>query len=81
MGTHSDVGGGHPEKESGLAKLALEWMIAEAKLQGLLVDDAKVDIVLGRTGSDFAKPDCDAELHESLEGILEDRRVHSQEAL
>jgi len=69
VGTHSDVGGGHPEKESGLAKLALEWMIAEAKLQGLQVDDAKVDMVLGRTNTDFAKPNCDAELHESLAGF------------
>ncbi len=68
-GCHSDVGGGHPEPESGLAKLALEWMIAEAKLADLLVDDAKVDIVLGRTSAKFAKPDCDAELHESLKGF------------
>ncbi len=68
-GCHSDVGGGHPEAESGLAKLALEWMIAEAKPAGLLVDDAKVDIVLGRTSSDYAKPDYDAELHESLAGF------------
>jgi len=68
-GTHSDVGGGHPESESGLAKLTLEWMITEAKLADLQVDNAKVDIVLGRTGSDFAKPDCNAELHESLKGF------------
>ena len=33
-GCHSDVGGGHPEAESGLAKLTLEWMIAEAKPAG-----------------------------------------------
>ena len=30
-GVHCDVGGGYPEKESGLAKLALEWMLEEAK--------------------------------------------------
>jgi len=68
-GCHSDVGGGHPEAESGLAKLTLEWMIAEAKPAGLLVDDAKVDMVLGRTSADFVKPDCNAEIHESLAGF------------
>ena len=68
-GCHSDVGGGHPEAESGLAKLALEWMIAEAKPAGLLVDDARVDIVLGRTSSDYVKPNCDADIHESLKGF------------
>ena len=29
-GVHSDVGGGYPEKESGLSKIALEWMVHEA---------------------------------------------------
>src|SRR2546426_2879296 len=29
-GVHCDVGGGYPEAESGLSKIALEWMIKEA---------------------------------------------------
>jgi len=29
-GDHSDVGGGHGEAESGLAKISLKWMIGEA---------------------------------------------------
>ena len=33
------------------------------------MDDAKVDMVLGRTNGEFTKPDCDAELHESLAGF------------
>lgn len=37
-GVHSDVGGGYPEEESGLAKISLEWMIGEAKQAGLRVD-------------------------------------------
>jgi uncharacterized protein (DUF2235 family) len=37
-GDHSDVGGGHPEGESGLAKIALEWMAHEAIKFGLKVD-------------------------------------------
>jgi len=30
-GTHSDVGGGYPENESGLSKFPLHWLIEEAK--------------------------------------------------
>ncbi len=37
-GVHSDVGGGYPEEESGLAKISLEWMIGEALQAGLRVD-------------------------------------------
>jgi uncharacterized protein (DUF2235 family) len=29
-GVHSDVGGGYPEAESGLSKIALQWMLNEA---------------------------------------------------
>lgn len=68
-GCHSDIGGGHPESESGLAKLTLEWMIAEAKPAGLLVDDAKVAQVLGRSGGDYVPPDPNGKLHESLTGF------------
>jgi uncharacterized protein (DUF2235 family) len=32
-GVHSDVGGGYQPEESGLAKVAFEWMIREASLQ------------------------------------------------
>ena len=65
---HCDVGGGYPESDSGLSKLALEWMIAEAKLAKLFVDDAKVDMVLGHTGG-YAPPDCNGKLHNSLTGF------------
>ena len=37
-GVHSDVGGGYPEADSGLAKIALEWMVHEARAFGLKVD-------------------------------------------
>ncbi|MGI9242196.1 MAG: phospholipase effector Tle1 domain-containing protein, partial [Verrucomicrobiales bacterium] len=50
-GVHSDVGGGYPEAESGLAKYALEWMIAEARGFGLKVDSpAYRRYVLGTEG-------------------------------
>jgi uncharacterized protein (DUF2235 family) len=68
-GVHCDVGGGYPEEESGLSKIALEWMLEEAKAAGLVVNAARQDEVLGRTpGSEYAKPDCDAPAHESLKG-------------
>jgi uncharacterized protein (DUF2235 family) len=65
-GVHCDVGGGYAENESGLSKLALEWMIKEAKGAGLLFDDAKVERILGRTAFGNAAPDANAKMHHSL---------------
>ena len=65
-GVHSDVGGGYPEPQSGLSKLALEWMIEEAEAAGLLMEPAKVARILGRSGGGFAPPDADACMHDSL---------------
>jgi uncharacterized protein (DUF2235 family) len=68
-GDHCDVGGGHPEQESGLSKIALEWMLEEAKAAGLLVNAARQAEILGLSpGSEYAKPDPDACAHESLKG-------------
>jgi uncharacterized protein (DUF2235 family) len=66
-GVHSDVGGGYPEKESGLAKISLEWMLNEACTAGLLMNNAKVESILGYGGdSKFVKPDESAQMHHSL---------------
>ena len=68
-GFHCDVGGGHAEAESGLAKIALEWMIEEAEAKGLLVDRARKDEMLGKThGSKYCRPDANGPDHESLTG-------------
>ncbi len=67
-GVHSDVGGGYPEPESGLAKIALQWMLEHAEKHGLLVDGARRDDILGVTNPKMAKPDCLAPLHNSLKG-------------
>jgi uncharacterized protein (DUF2235 family) len=69
-GVHCDVGGGYPEKESGLSKIALEWMLNEAKAEGLLVDGGREQEVLGRGGSKkyVATPDPNGPAHESLKG-------------
>lgn len=40
-GVHSDVGGGYPDKESGLARITLKWMLAEARPLGLEIDEAE----------------------------------------
>jgi uncharacterized protein (DUF2235 family) len=65
-GVHCDVGGGYPEEKSGLSKIALEWMLREAVAAGLLVDNVKCDAVLGKTDPKYARPDPNAEMHESL---------------
>lgn len=69
-GVHSDVGGGYPEEESGLAKIALEWMLDEAEPAGLLVDPGKRREVLGYAGDKrYVRPDPNATMHESLTGF------------
>jgi uncharacterized protein (DUF2235 family) len=65
-GVHCDVGGGYPEAESGLSKIALEWMLAEAYANGLLLDKARTDLVLGRSGGGYQPPDANATMHTSL---------------
>src|SRR5262245_51130954 len=67
-GVHGDVGGGYPEAESGLSKIALQWMLNEAINAGLLVSPGRMDLVLGKTGA-YAAPDANAMMHESLTGL------------
>jgi len=71
-GVHSDIGGGYPENESGLAKITLKWMIEEACSKGidLKINDKKYNrYVLGadRDGK-YIGPDDTAEAHDSLRG-------------
>jgi uncharacterized protein (DUF2235 family) len=67
-GVHSDVGGGYPESQSGLAKLALEWMLVEACQAGLRLNAASVATQLGQAGGGFVAPDPRGEIHNSLKG-------------
>lgn len=48
-GVHADVGGGYPEEESGLAKVALAWMFKEAAQHGCQFVDEQVDEFLGNS--------------------------------
>jgi hypothetical protein len=67
-GVHADVGGGYPEDDAGLSKIPLQWMLHEAEAQGLQLDKtAAADILGAKTG--YSKPDCMAELHNSLTGL------------
>jgi uncharacterized protein (DUF2235 family) len=66
-GVHCDVGGGYRESESGLSKIALQWMLKEAIEAKLAVDDAQMTLVLGGSGDIYTPPNPTADMHESLE--------------
>jgi uncharacterized protein (DUF2235 family) len=63
-GVHSDVGGGYPPEEAGLAKVTFQWMMREAKNHGLDIDDSALGQELDING---AAPDPCAPLHVSLQ--------------
>lgn len=72
-GVHSDVGGGYPQAESQLAKIALEWMVQESEALGLRIDQRKRGEIMNgekkfvHENGPAADPLADA--HESLEGL------------
>ena len=68
-GEHCDIGGGYSEAESGLSKLTLEWMIAEADKAGMAFDQDRIDLILGRKGHGYSPPDPRAVMHNSLTPI------------
>ena len=70
-GVHADVGGGYPERESGLSKYPLLWMIEEARNHGLAFNVQAINqLVRGikRKGSpfDYVGLDFAANPHNSL---------------
>jgi uncharacterized protein (DUF2235 family) len=70
-GVHADIGGGYPEKESGLSKFPLLWMIEEAVKCGLAVDRRTVNQLgwgIQRKGSPFSyvAPDIMQAPHDSM---------------
>ena len=72
-GVHCDIGGGYPEKQSGLSKYPLLWMIDEAVKCGLKVDQSTVNTLAWgrqRKGSPYSyvAPDYKDQLHNSLTG-------------
>ena len=80
-GVHSDVGGGYPEEESGLSKIALQWMILEACALDMKVDTYRYNRAMGRiqnengewengNNENYPAPSAVAPAHESLKGVL-----------
>lgn len=67
-GSHGDVGGGLPEAESALSKYTLEWLAREAQGKGLLLDEARLQTVLGHKGDGFV-PASPRQPHQSLTGF------------
>jgi uncharacterized protein (DUF2235 family) len=69
-GSHCDVGGGYPEgPQSAQSKYPLAWIIKEARSAGLLLDQSKVDEVLGvAPGSKYQQASVAFPVHESLTG-------------
>jgi len=68
-GVHGDIGGGYPERQSGLAKITLKWMLDEAGKAGVAIDDAQLPTVFPEPGeeSPLAKPDPAAPMHNELD--------------
>jgi uncharacterized protein (DUF2235 family) len=64
-GVHSDVGGSYPELQSGLSKIAFQWMVREAMSAGLLVDKNELALLLG-SGPRYAPPQANAVMHNSM---------------
>lgn len=60
-GVHSDIGGGYPQQQSGLARITLEWILQEAVAAKLLVNTTRVNQVLSAMGPDETP-------HQSLHG-------------
>ena len=74
-GVHADIGGGYPEKESGLSKYPLLWMIDEARKCGLNVNTATVNQLawgIRRKDSPFSYVEA---LHPRLSAYLAEGRV------
>ncbi len=65
-GSHGDVGGGYPERDSGLSKVALEWMLREAQAEGLLTLPDREARIMGEAGGNYVKPDPTADIHDEL---------------
>mgnify|MGYP002621570170 FL=1 len=69
-GCHADIGGGHPEARSALAKIPLLWMIEETRKLGLdYVTQTVNRIVRGaHANQPYLAPDPMAPINESLRG-------------
>jgi|SRR5215472_9173721 len=84
-GVHSDVGGSYAQSESQLSQIALQWMLCEAELAGLLVDQGRKAAVLGGNPPNVSPDPTTKYQHESLRGAwwiaeIWPKMVHTQTA-
>ena len=56
-GVHADIGGGYPEKQGALSRLALEWMLGEATGHGLRLEPDEVRRQLKRIDNADGRPE------------------------
>ena len=69
-GVHCDVGGGYLERESGLSKIALAWMVEKAEACGLRIQpQARAAILPPQDTPEYAAASVSAQKHESLRGL------------
>lgn len=69
VGAHADIGGSYPEKESGLSKITLQWMLNEAFAEGLKVDREKYEKRVLSAAGKMTTPNPAGTLHQSLRGF------------
>lgn len=67
-GVHADVGGGYPEPQAGLSKIALAWLLDEAAEAGLAIDARRRTELLPASGTDAGEAAADplAPMHDEL---------------
>lgn len=67
-GYHADVGGGHPEAESGLAKIPLLWLVGKAKTADLKFSTRSINALILGKGEDNPRtpPDSLGPKHNSM---------------
>jgi len=68
-GVHGDLGGGFIDAESGLSKIALEWMCGEAADLGLEFNYRHMNKFLGYHKDKYQKPDEKQSIHNSMKGF------------
>lgn len=67
---HCDVGGGYAESQSGLSKIALKWMVKQAKDFGLRFDpEIEAVVIPVHDTKEYSAPNAMAMPHESLRGL------------
>ena len=73
-GVHGDIGGAYPERESGISKFPLVWMLKEAMKHGLKINRSMFEhLALGQSNErafyNYVAPDAAAKIHRSLKWL------------